>query len=183
MSRIGKLPISIPDKVKASIADGLLHVEGPKGKLSSPIPDGIDSAIENGEIVFKRNGDDGPSRARQGLARALANNCVTGVTEGFQKKLHIIGVGYRVNVSPKKVELHLGYSHPIDFPLPEGISAEITSDNKSKAIELTIQGIDKQLVGQVAANIRRLRKPEPYKGKGVRYADEQILRKAGKAGK
>lgn len=183
MSRIGKLPISIPSGVTAEVKDSTVHVSGPKGKLQAPIPDGISASMEDAGLTFTRTGDDGPSRAKHGLARALANNCVQGVTQGFSKQLQIIGVGYRVNVSGQNVELHLGYSHPIDFPLPKGIEASVEQDKKTKAIVLTINGIDKQLVGQVAANIRALRKPEPYKGKGVRYLNEQIMRKAGKSGK
>lgn len=183
MSRIGKKPIALPNGVKAEVKDATIFVEGPKGKLTAPIPDGVSAGLEDGSLVFTVVGEDGPAKAKHGLARALANNCVTGVTNGFEKKLEIIGVGYRVNVSGSNVELHLGYSHPINFPLPTGIDASVDQDKKTKAIVLTISGIDKQLVGQVAANIRALRKPEPYKGKGVRYLNEQILRKAGKSGK
>lgn len=182
MSRVGKIPVSLKG-VKASIKDGNFFVEGPKGKLSSPIPVGIEAAMEGESLSFTRKVDDGPSRAKQGLARALAANCVTGVMEGFKKQLQIIGVGYRVNCSAKEVELHLGYSHPINYPLPAGIAASMEQDRQTKSIILTIEGADKQMVGQVAANIRSLRKPEPYKGKGVRYLGEQILRKAGKTGK
>jgi large subunit ribosomal protein L6 len=183
MSRIGRKIIPLAKGVKASVKDGRFYVEGPKGKLSSPIPDGITCDLADGEISFSRAADDGQSRANHGLARSLAANCVAGVTEGFKKQLSIRGVGYRVNVTAKEVEFHLGYSHPINFPLPEGISASMDQDRQTKAIILTVEGIDKQLVGQVAANMRSLRKPEPYKGKGVRYVDEQILRKAGKTGK
>lgn len=183
MSRIGKKPITLPKGVKAEVKDSTIFVEGPKGKLQSPLPAGVSAEMEDGSLSFKVQNDDGPSRAKHGLARALANNCVLGVTEGFSKKLEIIGVGYRVSVSGKNIELHLGYSHPINYPLPDGIAAAVEQDKKSKSIVLAISGIDKQLVGQVAANIRSLRKPEPYKGKGVRYLNEQILRKAGKSGK
>jgi len=183
MSRIGKLPITMPSGVKASIQGDQLAVEGPKGKLTSPIPVGIDAAIENGAIEFKRQDDSGRTMANHGLARALAANCVKGVHEGFEKKLQIRGVGYRVNVKGQQVEFHLGYSHPIDFDLPKGISAEVEMDKATKSFILTVKGIDKQQVGQVAANIRALRKPEPYKGKGVRYFGEMIRLKAGKAGK
>ena len=183
MSRIGRLPIPIPGNVKASLEGQTFSVEGPKGKLSSPVPAGIEASLENGELAFKRSSELGPIRACHGLARALAANCVIGVTEGFKKQLQIIGVGYRAAVEGKSIELHLGYSHPINFPLPEGISADVEQDRKTKAIVLTIEGCDKQQVGQVAANIRKLRKPEPYKGKGIRYMNENILRKAGKSGK
>lgn len=183
MSRIGKKEIVFPKGVKVSIADGQIHAEGPKGKLSSPIPEGITANLEDGRLNFSRSSEDGPIRAKHGLARALANNCVVGVSEGFKKELEIIGVGYRVAVNGSTVEMHLGFSHPVNFPLPDGISAEVTQERGSKSIFLILQGTDKQLIGQVAANIRRLRKPEPYKGKGIRYKGEQILRKAGKTGK
>ena len=182
MSRIGKKFIPL-GAAKVTIGEGEIKVEGPKGKLTAPIPEGISAAMEDGGLTFTRASDEGPVRALHGLARSLAANCVRGVTEGFKKELQIIGVGYRVNCTPKEIELHLGYSHPINFPLPEGISANAEQDRKTKAINLVIEGIDKQKVGQVAANIRQLRKPEPYKGKGIRYANEHILRKAGKAGK
>ncbi|CAM2066177.1 50S ribosomal protein L6 [Sulfidibacter corallicola] len=183
MSRIGRKEIVMPKNVKARIEGNEVFVEGPKGKLKSPIPSGITANLEDGKLNFDRPNDEGPTRAAHGLARALANNCVVGVTQGFKKQLQIIGVGYRVNVKGSTVEFHLGYSHPIDFKLPDGISAQAEQDRNTKSIILTLEGIDKQLVGQVAANIRSLRKPEPYKGKGVRYLNEQILRKAGKSGK
>ena len=183
MSRIGKLPINMPSGVKASIQEGRLFVEGPKGKLSSPIPAGIDASVENNVVQFSRRDDSGQTLANHGLARSLAANSVKGVSDGFEKKLEIKGVGYRVNVAGQKVEFHLGYSHPIEFALPEGISAEVVLDKATKSFILTLKGIDKQSVGQVAADIRSLRKPEPYKGKGVRYFGETIRLKAGKAGK
>lgn len=183
MSRIGKQPITIPSNVKAAIEGGIFRVEGPLGKLESPIPKGIDAKLDKGVLEFTRNGDDGPSRANHGLARALAFNCVHGVTNGFKKILHISGVGYRVTVKGQEIEFHLGYSHPIHFPLPKGVKAASEQDRQTKAIVLTLEGPDKQLVGQIAANIRRLRPPEPYKGKGIKYSDETILRKAGKSGK
>lgn len=183
MSRIGKKEISLPKGVKINVEGNTFHVEGPKGKLSSPIPSGITANVEGNVVSFSRTTEDGQTRAFHGLARALANNCIVGVTEGFKKELEIIGVGYRVAVKGSTVELNLGYSHPINFPLPQGISAAVNQERGSKSIFLTIEGSDKQVVGQVAANIRRLRKPEPYKGKGIRYKGEQILRKAGKAGK
>lgn len=183
MSRIGKNPISIPGNVKVSVANGTFTAEGPRGKLESPIPEGITANLENGTLEFTRSSDEGPVRAKHGLARALANNCIVGVTEGFKKTLEIIGVGYRVAVKGQEVELHLGYSHPINFPLPNGITATTDQERGSKSLLLTVEGADKQMVGQVAANIRKLRKPEPYKGKGIRYKGEFILRKAGKTGK
>ncbi|MCB1042548.1 MAG: 50S ribosomal protein L6 [Acidobacteria bacterium] len=183
MSRIGRLPIAIPGNVKATIQGGTIQVEGPKGKLQAPVPEGITASLENGELVFSRNSELGPIRARHGLARSLAANCVKGVTEGFERKLRVVGVGYRVAVQGNNIEFHLGYSHPINFALPKGISATADIDKASKATILTLQGIDKQLIGQVAANIRSLRKPEPYKGKGIRYEEEKIRIKAGKSGK
>ncbi len=183
MSRIGKKEITMPKGVKASIADGSVHVEGPKGKLSSPIPQGITATLEEGKLNFTRSDDAGPVRASHGLARALANNCVVGVTTGFKKDLEVIGVGYRVNVNGSTLEMHLGYSHPINFPLPQGITATTSQERGSKSIIVSIEGADKQVVGQVAANIRQLRKPEPYKGKGIRYKGEKVLQKAGKTGK
>jgi len=183
MSRIGKQPIPLTAGVKITLSDSEVLVEGPKGKLTTPIPAGISATVDAGVLSFTRDLDDGPHRARHGLARALANNSVVGVTEGFKKTLQIIGVGYRVNCTAKEIELNLGYSHPINYPLPKGISATSELDRKTKSFMLTIEGIDRQLVGEVAANIRKLRKPEPYKGKGIRYLGEQILRKAGKSGK
>ncbi len=183
MSRIGNKTISIPGGVTASIAEGSITVKGPKGELSSPIPEGVIASLENGELSFQRTSEEGRIRANHGLARALANNSLVGVTEGFKKRLLIKGVGYRVNVNGSTVEMHLGYSHPINFELPKGVTATSDQDKVTKSIGLTLEGSDKQLVGQVAANIRKLRKPEPYKGKGIKYADETILRKAGKSGK
>ncbi|PIE01542.1 MAG: 50S ribosomal protein L6 [Acidobacteria bacterium] len=183
MSRIGNKQINIPAAVKLKVEDNRVYFEGPKGKLNSPIPPGISVEQKDGALQFERSADDGQARAYHGLARALANNCLIGVTEGYQKKLSIKGVGYRVNVNGKTVELHLGYSHPISYELPEGITAQSQEDRATKTIMLTIEGIDKQLVGQTAAEIRKLRKPEPYKGKGIRYFDEHIKLKAGKTGK
>jgi len=183
MSRIGKQPISLPAGVKVKEENGKLLFEGPKGKLTAPIPTGISVEQNDGTIEFTRTSNEGQIRSNHGLARALANNCVLGVTEGFSRKLSIKGVGYRVNVSGKSIEMHLGYSHPINFPLPDGITAKSEEDRATKAIILTLEGIDKQLIGQTAANIRALRKPEPYKGKGIRYFEEHIRIKAGKTGK
>ena len=146
MSRIGKKPIALTNGVKASVKGNEILVEGPKGKLTSPIPEGITASVENNELVFARSTEDGPSRAKHGLARALANNNVVGVTNGFKKQLQVIGVGYRVNCSAKAIELHLGYSHPINYPLPTGISASSEQDRATKSIIVTIEGIDKQLV-------------------------------------
>ena len=183
MSRIGKNPITIPGNVKVSVNDGVFSAEGPRGKLESPIPESITAKLEDGTLEFTRTSDEGPIRAKHGLARALANNCVVGVTDGFKKTLEIIGVGYRVAVKGQEIEMHLGFSHPVNITLPKGITATTEQERGSKSIFLILEGADKQLVGQLAANIRKLRKPEPYKGKGIRYKGEYILRKAGKTGK
>jgi large subunit ribosomal protein L6 len=183
MSRIGKMPVPIPAGVKAKLQDGQIFVEGPKGKLSARVPSVIKCDLEKDQIVFTPTQENQSSRALHGLTRALAANCVKGVTEGFVKRLQVIGVGYRVSVSGSKIEFHLGYSHPIIFDLPKGITANAELDRATKTHILTLEGIDKQLVGQVAADTRVLRKPEPYKGKGIRYLGEHIRLKAGKAGK
>jgi large subunit ribosomal protein L6 len=179
MSRIGKLPIAVPSGVDVAINGPQVTVKGPKGTLSHTVASPI--IVEQGEGVLdvKRPDDERESKALHGLTRTLVNNMVVGVTDGYEKKLEIVGVGYRVlSKGPTQLEFQLGYSHPITFNAPEGIT--FTVDGPTR---LGVQGIDKQLVGEVAANIRKLRKPEPYKGKGVRYAGEHIRRKVGKAGK
>ncbi|MDO9494138.1 MAG: 50S ribosomal protein L6 [Nocardioides sp.] len=179
MSRIGKLPIPVPSGVDVAIDDALVTVKGPKGTLSHTVAAPI--TVERNEDVLdvKRPNDERESRSLHGLTRTLISNMVQGVTEGYEKKLEIVGVGYRVlSKGPTQLEFQLGYSHVIVFDAPEGITFNVESQTK-----LGVSGIDKQLVGEVAANIRKLRKPEPYKGKGVRYAGEQIRRKVGKAGK
>lgn len=181
MSRVGKQPVTIPTGVKAVIAGQLLKVEGPKGKLQRNIREEITVKEESGTLVFERKEDTKASRSFHGLERALARNMVEGVSTGFSKELALVGVGYKVEVAGKNVILNLGYSHPIDFPLPEGVKAEVIKDNRDSFLKL--ESVDRQLVGQVAAQIRSLRPPEPYKGKGVRYKDENVRRKAGKAGK
>ena len=180
MSRIGKLPVPVPSGVDVAIEERLVTVKGPKGTLSHTVAQPITVAKgEDGSVEVTRPNDERESRSLHGLTRTLIANMVTGVTEGYEKKLEIVGVGYRVlSKGPTQLEFQLGYSHPIRFIAPEGIT--FTVDGPTK---LGVQGIDKQLVGEVAANIRKLRKPEPYKGKGVRYAGEQIRRKVGKAGK
>jgi large subunit ribosomal protein L6 len=180
MSRIGKLPVPVPSGVEVNLDDRLVTVKGPKGTLSHTVAAPIEVAkAEDGSVEVKRPNDERESRSLHGLTRTLIANMVTGVTEGYEKKLEIVGVGYRVlSKGPTQLEFQLGYSHPITFNAPDGIT--FTVDGPTK---LGVQGIDKQLVGEVAANIRKLRKPEPYKGKGVRYAGEQIRRKVGKAGK
>ena len=181
MSRIGKLPIPVPAGVDVSVEERLVTVRGPKGTLSHSVaaPITVDHAEGGGEIAVARPDDQRQSRSLHGLTRTLIANMVTGVTEGYEKRLEIVGVGYRVlSRGPSQLEFQLGYSHPITFDAPDGIT--FTVDGPTR---LGVQGIDKQLVGEVAANIRKLRKPEPYKGKGVRYAGEQIRRKVGKAGR
>ena len=180
MSRIGKLPITVPSGVDVAVDDSVVTVKGPKGTLSHTVAAPITVARgEDWAVEVARPNDERISKSLHGLTRTLIANMVTGVTDGYEKKLEIVGVGYRVlSKGPTQLEFQLGYSHPITFDAPEGIT--FTVDGPTK---LGVQGIDKQLVGEVAANIRKLRKPEPYKGKGVRYAGEQIRRKVGKAGK
>jgi large subunit ribosomal protein L6 len=180
MSRIGKLPVPIPAGVDVTVEQSTVTVKGPKGTLSHSVAAPI--TVEHGDdgaLEVKRPNDERQSRALHGLTRTLINNMVVGVTEGYEKKLEIVGVGYRVlSKGPTQLEFQLGYSHSITVDAPDGITFNVEGPTK-----LGVQGIDKQLVGEVAANIRKLRKPEPYKGKGVRYAGEQIRRKVGKAGK
>jgi len=179
MSRIGKLPVPVPSGVDVTIEGPLVTVKGPKGSLSHTVAAPITVEKGDGVLDVKRPDDERESKALHGLTRTLVNNMVVGVTEGYEKKLEIVGVGYRVlSKGPTQLEFQLGYSHPITFNAPDGITFTVEGPTK-----LGVQGIDKQLVGEVAANIRKLRKPEPYKGKGVRYAGEHIRRKVGKAGK
>ena len=179
MSRIGKLPIEVPSGVDVAIDDQLVTVKGPKGTLSHQVAAPITVERSDGVLEVKRPDDERISRSLHGLTRTLINNMVVGVTDGYEKRLEIVGVGYRVlSKGPTQLEFQLGYSHSITFNAPDGIT--FTVDGPTR---LGVQGIDKQLVGETAANIRKLRKPEPYKGKGVRYAGEQIRRKVGKAGK
>jgi large subunit ribosomal protein L6 len=177
MSRIGKKPIPIPDKVKIDIKSDSVVVTGPKGSVTNPIPPGIKWEQKDKHLIAKRPGDSGPERAFHGLARALIANAVRGVTDGFTKELEIVGVGYRAEQKKNSVVFTLGYSHPIEYPIPPGIS--ITVDKQTK---LVVSGVDRQQVGQIAANIRSLRKPDPYKNKGIRYSGEVLKKKAGKAG-
>ncbi len=179
MSRIGKLPIAVPSGVDVAVDERLVTVKGPKGTLSHAVAAPITVEKNDGVIEVKRPDDERMSRSLHGLTRTLINNMVVGVTDGYEKKLEIVGVGYRVlSKGPTQLEFQLGYSHTITFNAPEGITFTVEGPTK-----LGVQGIDKQLVGETAANIRKLRKPEPYKGKGVRYAGEHIRRKVGKAGK
>ena len=178
MSRIGKLPIEIPKGVKVLYNDSCISVEGPKGNLSRTIMEGVSLELSENSIVVTRVDDGIKSRSAHGLTRTLVNNMVTGVTKGFERALEINGVGYRAEVKGDVLNLSLGYSHPINFQLPAGISVEV-----EKMTKVLVKGIDKELVGQTSAKIRAFRSPEPYKGKGIRYAGEKILRKAGKTGK
>jgi large subunit ribosomal protein L6 len=179
MSRIGKLPIEVPSGVDIAIDERLVTVKGPKGTLSHSVAAPITVERNDALLEVKRPDDERNSRALHGLTRTLINNMVVGVTDGYEKRLEIVGVGYRVlSKGPTQLAFQLGYSHSIVFNAPDGITFAVENPTR-----LGVQGIDKQLVGEVAANIRKLRKPEPYKGKGVRYAGEQIRRKAGKAGK
>jgi large subunit ribosomal protein L6 len=177
MSRIGNKPIPVPKGVEIKQDGNAITVKGPKGSLVTPIVAGIGVKVEKNVVSFTRTDNEGKVRALHGLMRALVANNVTGVTEGFKKELDIVGVGYRAEVKGKEVVFQLGFSHPIRFPIPKGI--DINVDAKSGHI--TISGIDKQQVGQTAAEIRSLREPDPYKGKGIKYSDEVIRRKAGKA--
>ena len=180
MSRIGKMPVPVPSGVEVTIEGQDVRVKGPKGELSHTVAEPITiRKDEDGTLAIERPDDERMSKSLHGLTRTLVNNMVVGVTEGFEKRLEIVGVGYRVlSKGPTQLEFQLGYSHSITFDAPEGITFTVEGPTK-----LGVQGIDKQLVGEVAANSRKLRKPEPYKGKGVRYAGEQIRRKVGKAGK
>jgi large subunit ribosomal protein L6 len=175
MSRIGKQPIAIPPKVKVEVKGQAVHVEGPKGKLDWELPRRTSLKVQDGKVVVSRQGDDAAAKALHGLSRALVNNMVKGVSEGFIKKLEIQGVGFKAAVQGSTVNLSLGYSHPVVYPIPAQIKVTVEENTK-----LTIEGPDRQVVGQVAAEIRSFYPPEPYKGKGVRYSDERVVRKEGK---
>jgi large subunit ribosomal protein L6 len=177
MSRIGKKPIAIPKGVQVAVNGGQVEVQGPKGKLGLTVHELCSVQVSDGIIVVRRAADHRTAKALHGLTRALVANMVRGVTEGFERKLEIVGIGYRVQLSGRNLTFSLGYSHPILFPLPEGVQAEV-----EKQTLITIRGVDKHLVGQTAAQIRSLRRPDPYKGKGVRYADEVVRKKVGKTG-
>ncbi len=179
MSRVGKAPIALPNGVDVSIDGDTVNVKGSKGTLSQVIPEGIEVSVEQGAVSVSRLDDSRQQRSLHGLTRALVNNMVVGVSEGFTKELNIIGVGYRVQAKgPSALELALGFSHSVPFEAPEGVTFECPD-----ATTIRVNGIDKQLVGQVAADIRSKKKPEPYKGKGIRYAGERVIRKVGKAAK
>lgn len=177
LSRIGKLPIAIPSGVTITVDSGDVTVEGPKGKLTQFITPAAAVAVEDGQVKVSPKDESQEARAQHGLMRALINNMVTGVTKGYEKRLEVKGVGFRVSSSNNELTMSLGFSHEVKFKAPEGVNV---SNDK---MVIVVSGIDKQKVGQVAAEIRALKKPEPYKGKGIMYVDEQVLRKAGKAGK
>lgn len=177
MSRIGKLPITVPSGVTITVDPNEIVVAGPKGTLKQFTMPGVTVKQEENQVVVARVNDEPKNRAKHGLMRALLNNMVQGVTQGFSKQLEIIGVGYRVNMQGADLKFNLGFSHDVIYKLPQGVSATVEQN------KITVTGIDKQQVGQAAAEIRALKKPEPYKGKGIKYADERIIRKSGKSGK
>ena len=175
MSRIGKKPIPIPPGVKVQLDGMTVRAEGPKGTLSQLVPAGLTPRVADGSLVIERSGEDRRVRALHGLARALVANMVTGVKVGFERRLEIVGIGYRAQMQGRSIQLALGYSHPVLFPLPEGVTAEI-----DRQTAITLRGPDKAVLGQTAAKLRALRKPDPYKGKGIRYSGEVVRRKVGK---
>lgn len=177
MSRIGKLPIAIPSGVTITVDPAEITVNGPKGSLSQFTMPGVTVKQEGNEVIVTRDNDEAVNRAKHGLMRSLVNNMIVGVSKGFEKKLEVNGVGFRVNLAGNDLKMFLGFSHEVVYSLPQGITAKVEQNT------ITISGISKQQVGQVAAEIRALKKPEPYKGKGIKYADERIIRKSGKSGK
>ena len=178
MSRIGRMPIPVPKGTKVEVRDGVFVAEGPRGRVEQTLFAGFPVEVKESEVNVSRPGDDGPERSRHGLLRALLANAVQGVSGGFSKQLDIVGVGYRAEVKGNQVQFALGYSHPVLYDIPEGIKIEIDT----KANRVTVSGADRQKVGQVASEIRRLRRPDPYKGKGIKYTGEILRRKVGKAG-
>lgn len=178
MSRIGKMPVPVPSGVTVQVGDGRVQVKGPKGQLEQALPAHVQVASEAGRITVTRDGEHRQARANHGLTRALIRNMVVGVTQGFEKKLEIVGVGYRAEIKGKNLVLNLGFSHPIEYPIPAGVSVAV-----DKAGAITVSGISKQQVGEVSADIRSFRRPDAYKGKGVRYSGEYIRIKAGKSAK
>jgi len=175
MSRIGKQPIPVPAGVKVAVDGGTVLVEGPKGKLSQAIPTSLSVRMDSNVLTVARSSDHRSVRALHGLTRALLANMVRGVKDGFERKLDIVGIGYRAQLQGKNLQLALGYSHPVIYPLPDGVQAEV-----ERQVSITLRGADKAVLGQVAAELRSLRKPDPYKGKGIKYAEEHIRRKVGK---
>lgn len=176
MSRLGKQPIELPAGVKAIVEGGKIRVEGPKGKLSMQIPNGIVMALEKNQVLARRESDSAEHKSKHGLVRTLVSNMVKGVATGYERRLEIVGVGFKAAVKGKFLNLNLGFSHPIDFEIPEGIQAKVENN-----VNIVLQGPDKALLGETSARIRSMRKPEPYQGKGVRYQNEKVRRKAGKA--
>lgn len=176
MSRIGKKPVPIPAGVEVKVGADAVQIKGPKGALSTPVHSSVSYVVEAGQVAVNRADDSRLAMSQHGLRRTLLSNCIEGVTKGFTKALEVIGVGYKVAVQGKKIVLTVGFSHPVEYPLPAGVDAAVEGN------KLTLTGIDKQLLGEVAAQIRRVRPPEPYKGKGIKYAEEHIRRKAGKSG-
>ncbi len=179
MSRIGKKPIEIPEKVVVEIKDGIIKVKGPKGEMSWSYPDRIKVFVNSGNISVERSSDSKPERALHGLTRSIIFNMVIGVLQGYQKVLEIVGVGYKAQVVGNKIVFALGYSHPVEFQLPEGVKASVDA----KQTQVTLIGIDKQQIGQIAASLKAFRLPDAYKGKGIRYSGERLKLKVGKAGK
>jgi large subunit ribosomal protein L6 len=177
MSRIGKLPIEVPSGVTITVDSNMVTVNGPKGSLSQQLLEGLSVAQEDGVLTISRKNDEATLRARHGLMRTLINNMIMGVSAGFSKQLELNGVGYRVSLAGTNLKFNLGFSHDVMFAIPTGITAQVEQNI------ITVSGIDKQLVGQAAADIRKLKKPEPYKGKGIKYVGERIIRKSGKSGK
>ena len=177
MTRIGKQPVSVPSGVKVRVADGSVFAEGPKGKVTQAIVPGTGVEANDNQLLVTRQNDERETRARHGLMRALLANAVTGVSQGFTKTLDVVGVGYRAEVKGRALHLALGNSHPVVFALPQGVDVAVEKNTR-----ITVTGADRQLVGQVASEIRNLRRPDPYKGKGVRYSDERLRLKVGKAG-
>ncbi len=180
MSRIGKLPVKVVSGVTVAVAGNTVSVKGTKGELSFDLPAGISAKIEEGFVLLERTGEEREVRALHGLSRAMVSNMVEGVSSGFEKRLEIIGVGYRASTSGQKIDLTLGFSHPVALTAPKGVEVKMSEDKKDKNV-IIVSGADKQAVGEFAANIRKLRKPEPYKGKGIRYVGEYVRRKAGKS--
>jgi len=176
MSRIGKKPVVIPPGVTVTLKDGILTVKGPKGELKRQLPPLVTVKVEKGQVTVERENDDPVTRARHGLVRALIQNMVEGVTKGFERRLEINGVGYRAEVQGDKLNMSLGFSHPVAFPLPKGVTAKVDKN------VIVLSSVDRELLGQTAAKIRSFRPPEPYKGKGIKYAEETIKRKVGKTG-
>lgn len=179
MSRIGRMPVEVPQGVTVNIKGTYVHVKGPKGQMEHTFPASMKISLKDGEVIVERPSDERTHRALHGMTRAIINNMVVGVDKGFEKVLEINGVGYRAELSGKKLVINVGYSHPVEVEPPDGI----TFDVEPRARLIKVQGYDKAVVGQVAADIRKIRPPEPYKGKGIKYIDERIRRKAGKAGK